>query len=57
MIGRWPRDSTASMSPRALRWKAATDARSLTVRTSIWWWGTRARSAGLGLAVPMSMPR
>ena len=57
MIGRWPRDSTASMSPRALRWKAATDALSLTVRTSIWWWGTRARSAGLGLAVPMSIPR
>ena len=57
MITRFPRDSTPSMSLRAARWKAATEARSLTERTSIWWWGTRTRSTGEGLAVPMSIPR
>jgi hypothetical protein len=56
-IGTRPRARTSSTAARATRWYAATLAGSVTSQMSSTWCGTPARSAGVSLAVPMSIPR
>ena len=55
--GRLPRDSISATARRAQSRYSATLADSHGSSTSIRWCGTPPRSAIVGLAVPMSMPR
>ena len=53
---RWPRASMSAIAARASAWNRADRPLLGGSATSIRWCGTAARSAGVGLAVPMSMP-
>ena len=55
--GTRPRARMSSTAARASRWYSATLAGSVTSQMSSRWCGTPSRSAGVSLAVPMSMPR
>ena len=52
-----PRCSIAASAALASAWYRTTVTSSEGSARSIPWWGTSARSAAEGLAVPMSMPR
>ena len=55
--GTTPRSRQSAMAARASRWNSATVAVSCTSMMSIRWCRTPPRSARVGLAVPMSIPR
>ena len=57
ITGTAPRDMIASISAAAFSWYRATEAFSVTSRTSSWWCTMPRRCSGGSLAVPMSIPR
>ncbi len=52
-----PRARASAIASRHSAWKRATLNGSEGSATSMRWCGTRARSSGVGLAVPTSIPR
>ncbi len=56
-MGTAPREATEAMAARACSWNSATVTGWAGSQTSMRWCRTPPCSAGVGVAVPMSMPR